>query len=296
MRKLHYPVMYREVIEMLNLKGRKVIVDCTIGVGSHALRFFEHADSDALLVGIDKDEDSLRVASMRLKDYSSRLRLFKEDFRNLDCILDTLNIDRADIFFFDLGISTFQLSDANRGFSFSKDGPLDMRMDKNSFVSAYDLVNYLSECELNAIFKKFGEEKFSRRIAHLLVEKRKIEPIYTTSQLKNVVLDAIPKRHFHFRIHPATRIFQALRIAVNRELESLEVGIRKAVERLSKGGRIGMITFHSLEDRITKHSFREFAAKDIVRLVTKKPIVPSHGEIRENASSRSAKFRVAEKI
>ncbi len=296
MKRLHYPVMYREVIEMLNLKGRKVIVDCTIGVGSHALKFFEHADSDAFLVGIDKDEDSLRVASMRLKNYSSRLKLFKEDFRNLDCILDTLDIKRADIFFFDLGISTFQLSDAQRGFSFSKDGPLDMRMDKNSFVSAYDLVNYLSEYELNAIFKKFGEERFSRRIAHLLVEKRKIKPIYTTSQLKSVVLDAIPKRHFHFRIHPATRVFQALRIAVNRELESLEVGIRKAIERLSKGGRIGVITFHSLEDRITKHSFREFATKGIVKLVTKKPIVPSYGEVKENSASRSAKLRVAEKI
>ena len=168
-------------------------------------------------------------------------------------------------------------------------------MDKMSFLCAYDIVNYLSEYELNAIFKKFGEERFSRRIARLVVEKRRQEPISTTSQLKDVVLEAVPRRHYSFR-HPATRIFQALRIVVNRELESLEMGIKKAIEHLSYGGRIGVITFHSLEDRIVKHTFRDLSLKGVVKLVNKKPFVPGTEELKENISSRSAKLRVAEKI
>jgi len=288
--------MYKEVIRELFLKNRHIVVDCTIGVGSHALKFFENMDENSFLIGIDKDEDSLRVAQIRLKQYANRFKLFKEDFRNLDLVLNSLEINKVDIFFFDLGISSFQLSDSQRGFSFSQEGPLDMRMDRKAFLSAYDLVNYLSEYELDAIFKKFGEEKFSKRIAHFVVEKRKQHPICTTLQLKNLVVSAIPKKHFHFRIHPATRVFQALRIAVNRELESLKVGIRKAIEYLSKGGRMGIITFHSLEDRIVKHCFRDFALRGIIKLVNKKPIIPSYSEIKENPSSRSAKFRVVEKI
>jgi len=295
MKTVHYPVMYREAIEELSLRNKKIIVDCTIGVASHALKFFEAMDKDSILIGIDKDDESLRVARMRLKKYESRFELFKDDFRNLDLILNNLGIREADIFFFDLGISTFQLSDSQRGFSFSKDGPLDMRMDKMSFLCAYDIVNYLSEYELNAIFKKFGEERFSRRIAHLVVEKRRQEPISTTSQLKDVVLEAVPRRHYSFR-HPATRIFQALRIVVNRELESLEMGIKKAIEHLSCGGRIGVVTFHSLEDRIVKHTFRDLSLKGVVKLVNKKPFTPKTEELKENISSRSAKLRVAEKI
>ena len=295
MKTIHYPVMYREVIKELSLRNKKIIVDCTIGVASHALKFFEVMDKNSILIGIDKDDESLRVARTRLRKYESRFELFKDDFRNLDLILDNLGIKKADVFFFDLGISTFQLSDSQRGFSFSKDGPLDMRMDKRSFLCAYDIVNYLSEYELNAIFKKFGEERFSRRIAHLVVEKRRQEPISTTSQLKDVVLEAVPRRHYSFR-HPATRIFQALRIVVNRELESLEMGIKKAVERLSRGGKIGVITFHSLEDRIVKHTFRDLSLEGAIKLVNKKPFIPKTEELEENISSRSAKLRVAEKI
>jgi len=295
MKTVHYPVMYREVIKELSLRNKKIIVDCTIGVASHALKFFEVMDKNSILIGIDKDDESLRVARTRLRKYESRFELFKDDFRNLDLILDNLGIKKADVFFFDLGISTFQLSDSQRGFSFSKDGPLDMRMDKRSFLCAYDIVNYLSEYELNAIFKKFGEERFSRRIAHLVVEKRRQEPISTTSQLKDVVLEAVPRRHYSFR-HPATRIFQALRIVVNRELESLEMGIKKAVERLSRGGKIGVITFHSLEDRIVKHTFRDLSLEGAIKLVNKKPFIPKTEELEENISSRSAKLRVAEKI
>jgi len=296
MEELHYPVMYKEVIETLSLKNRKVIVDCTIGVGSHALKFFEAMDKDALLIGIDKDEGSLKIAQSRLKKYSCRLKLFKEDFRNLDLVLKSLNIEKVDIFFFDLGISRFQLSDCQRGFSFLKESPLDMRMDRDSFFCAYDVVNCLSEYELNAIFKKFGEERFSRRIAHRIVEQRRDAPIATTTQLSNLVLKSYPARFYSFRIHPATRIFQALRIVVNRELESLGIGIKKAVDCLSHGGRIGAIAFHSLEDRIVKHTLRDFSSQRIVNIVNKKPIMASTQELGENISSRSAKLRVAEKI
>ena len=296
METLHYPVMYKEVIEGLSLENRKVVVDCTIGVASHSLKLLEVMDKNALLIGIDKDGNSLGIASRRLKNYDGRFKLFEEDFRNLDLVLDSLTIDKADVFFFDLGISSFQLSDSQRGFSFLNDGPLDMRMDMNSFVSAGDLINNLSESELNVIFKKFGEERFSRRIAHRVVEKRKSLPITTTVQLSALVLRAIPSSAGRFKIHPATRVFQALRIAVNRELDSLEVGLKKAIGRLSPGGRIAVLAFHSLEDRIVKHTFRGFAALNQIKIITKKPLIPCGYEVSENVASRSAKLRIAEKV
>lgn len=296
MKDIHYPVMYKEVIESLSLKNKKIVVDCTIGVGSHALKFLEAMDKDSFLIGIDKDEDSLRVAQIRLKNYEGRFKLFKEDFRNLDIVLDNLGIYSADIFFFDLGISSYQLSDSQRGFSFLKEGPLDMRMDRNAFFCAYDLVNHLSETELTMIFKKFGEERFSRRIAHWVIERRRQNPITTTTQLSSLVLEAVPKKIQRFKTHPATRIFQALRIAVNRELDSLEVGLQKAIHYASCGARIGVVSFHSLEDRIVKYTFRDFAHQGKVRIVTKKPLGPSYQELKVNASSRSAKLRIAEKL
>jgi len=295
MKKFHYPVMYKEIIENLNFENKKIIIDCTIGIGSHALKFFEIMNKNSFLIGIDKDEESLKIAQERLKNYIPRFKLFKEDFRNIDLILDSLNIEKADIFFFDLGLSSYQLSNTQRGFSFLREGPLDMRMDKNSFLCAYDLINHLSEPELVMIFKKFGEEKFSKRIAHLVVKKRRYIPITTTTQLSSLVLEAVPKKTIRYRIHPATRIFQALRIVVNRELDSLEIGLKKAVERLSQGGRIGVIAFHSLEDRIVKHTFRDFALRGKLRIISKVPLVPSYGEVKENISSRSAKLRIAER-
>ena len=287
--------MYKKAVENLSLQSRKIVVDCTIGIGGHALELFKAMDKDALLIGIDKDESSLKIAQSSLKKYSSRLKLFKEDFRNLDLVLDGLNIKTADAFFFDLGISRFQLADDQRGFSFVREGPLDMRLDRSSFLWAYDFINYLSEYELGSIFKKFGEERFSRRIAHLIVEERRDASISTTTQLGDLVLRAVPKRFWYYRIHPATRIFQALRIVVNRELESLTIGIKKAVNYLSDGGRIGIIAFHSLEDRIVKHTLRDFSLKGIVKIVNKKPFMASAQELEENISSRSAKLRVAEK-
>jgi 16S rRNA (cytosine1402-N4)-methyltransferase len=291
----HYPVMYREVLELLGIEKKDMIVDCTVGIGSHALKFFEVMKKNARLIGIDKDEDSLRMAYERLKTFEGRFTLFKDDFSNLDVIMKNSDVKKIGAFFFDLGISTFQLNSPQRGFSFLREGPLDMRMDNNSFLSAYDLVNNLSEIELSDIFRKFGEERYARRIAHLLVEARRREPLSTTNQLVQIILRAVPSRTLRYKIHPATRTFQALRIAVNRELEVLKTGIEKAVSLLDKGGRIGVISFHSLEDRIVKHTLKNFSTQGILKIITKKPLTPTELEVEENASSRSAKLRIAEK-
>ena len=297
MEKVHIPVMVKEVLQYLEPSNKKIIVDCTVGLGGHAKSILPYTSSDAIYVGIDKDKDSLNVAAQNLKPFNGKVVLYHGDFRNLDRILYNLNIKEVDAFLFDLGISSFQLNDHQRGFSFSQDGPLDMRMDKNAFLCAYDLVNNLSEKELFIMIKRFGEERFAKRIAHSIIEKRKKSPIYTTSQLKEIILDAVPYSFHHkYHIHPATRVFQALRIAVNRELDSLASGITKALEYLRLQGRIAVISFHSLEDRIVKHTFKDFSSKGIINILTKKPILPQLSEIAENSRCRSAKLRAAEKI
>lgn len=292
----HYPVMHKEVLEFLNIEKKKIIMDCTIGTGSHAYKILKAAKSEFFLVGIDKDEDSLEAARRKLKPFEKRTILLKSDFVNLDDALRSLDIEKVDAFLFDLGISTYQLNNPQRGFSFLKEGPLDMRMDKDYFLSAYDLVNNLSEVELGNIFKKFGEEHYSRRIAYSLIEARKKEPISTTIQLAQIVWNSVPLKSRYGRIHPATRIFQSLRIAVNRELEMLTEGLIKAISFLNEGGRIGVISFHSLEDRIVKCLFREYSSQNILKIITKKPLRPADSEKAENSPSCSAKLRVAEKI
>ncbi len=292
----HYPVMYREVLRFLEIETKRIVVDCTVGIGSHALGLLESAAEDAFLIGIDRDQDSLDLAKARLEPFRGRFILIKDNFANLDRILGKLDIEGVDALLFDLGISTYQLGNPARGFSFLKEGPLDMRMDKDSFLSAYDLVNNLSEIELGNIFKKFGEERYSRRVAHSLVESRKNEPISTTVQLADLIIRCIPGEARWGRIHPATRIFQALRIAVNRELEALRTALVQAISHLKSGGRIGVISFHSLEDRIVKHTYKDYFSKGILKIVTKKPLTPTEEEKNENPPSRSAKLRVAEKI
>ena len=292
----HYPVMYREVIDLLDIKNKKIIVDCTAGLGSHALKFADSLSADSYYIGIDKDEETLKIVNDKLSRLNIKFSLINEDFANVDVALKKIGISRADIFLFDLGISMYQLTNPERGFSFTNEGPLDMRMNRASFISAYDLINNLSELELENIFKKFGEERYSRRIAHVLIEKRQHEPISTTTQLTQVILSAMPQSVFKYKIHPATRIFQALRIAVNRELEALETGLIKAVNLLNSGGRIGVISFHSLEDRIVKHAFKEFSSQGVLKIITKKPITPGKEELAENIASRSGKLRIAEKI
>jgi len=292
----HYPVMYKEILEFLALQNKKIIVDCTVGIGSHASKLLEVMNKDAFYIGIDKDRDSLEIARQRLEPFSGQFSLFKADFSDLDRILRDLDIKGVDAFLFDLGISTYQLNNSNRGFSFLKDGPLDMRMDRDAFLSAYDLINNLSEIELGNIFKKFGEERYYRKIAHFLVEERKHEPISTTTQLAQIIMRTVPLKRRYDRIHPATRIFQALRIAINRELEALQSGLSKAISFLNSGGRIAVISFHSLEDRIVKYTFKDYFTKGQLKIITKKPLVPTQLEKEENFASRSAKLRVAEKI
>lgn len=290
--------MMNEVINYLNLKPGQVIMDATIGTGGHSKAILERIGPGGRLIGIDRDEDSLAVSRERLREFGDRLTLVHGNFVDIDAILEDLNIRKVDGALFDLGISSFQLEDPNRGFSFQNEGPLDMRLDKSSYISAYDLVNNLNEEEISAILWNFGEERWHNRIAHLLIRERERQPIATTSQLANIVLRSIPSRyrHKHYRIHPATRTFQAVRIAVNRELEILETALNKAIEILEKGGRICVISFHSLEDRTVKWCFRQASSQGQIKILTPKPLVPEEPEIGSNPSSRSSKLRAAERL
>ena len=247
------------------------------------------------LIGIDRDQESLEIAKLRLKDFSGTCDFVHGNFMDIDTILKQMNIDKVDGILFDLGISSYQLENPDRGFSFDREGPLDMRLDRESYISAYDLINNLNEEELSGLLWNFGQERWHNRIARVLVYERQKHPISTTSDLAGIVARAIPSRYRHGRIHPATRTFQAVRIAVNRELETLEIAVNKAIEMLKSGGRICVISFHSLEDRIIKFTFRKAAASGEVEIITPKPLVPSDTQIRDNPRSRSAKFRVAEK-
>lgn len=293
--KLHTPVMLKETKEYLNLGPGKIIVDATIGTGGHSRAIVESIMPGGRLIGIDRDQESLDIARQRLSDFSSSCDFVHGNFCDIDIILKSLGIERVDGIIFDLGISSFQLDDPQRGFSFQANGPLDMRLDRDSYISAYDLINNLNEEEISNLLWQFGQERWHNRIAHLLVQERQRHAIATTAELSNIVIKAVPYKYRYFRIHPATRTFQAVRIAVNRELEALEKSISKAVELLNKNGRICVISFHSLEDRIVKLNFRRLTSGGIVDIITDKPMQPTEEETRLNPSSRSAKFRVAEK-
>jgi len=296
--KLHIPAMLHEVIDYLRLLPGQLIVDATLGTGGHSVEILKRIIPNGKLIGIDRDEDSLNVCRARLSDFNNSLELVHANFVDLDQVLGKLGVDKIDGIVFDLGISTFQLKNAQRGFSFQEEGPLDMRLDKDSYISAYDLVNNLNESEISDMLWNFGQERWHNRIAHLIIVERKIQPIDTTRQLADLVIRAIPHRYrrSHYRIHPATRTFQAVRIAVNRELEMIESAIRKAVAILKKQARICVISFHSLEDRAAKLAFRQLKAEGIINIVTPKPLTPLFSEVEANPSSRSSKFRVAERI
>ncbi len=296
--KFHIPAMSREVIDYLKLKPGQVIVDATLGTGGHSLEILKSISPGGKLIGIDRDEDSLNVCRGRLSDFNSSLELVHANFVDLDQVLAKLGVDKIDGIIFDLGISTFQLKNAQRGFSFQEEGPLDMRLDKDSYISAYDLMNNLNESEISGILWNFGQERWHNRIARLLIQERAIQPIATTRQLADLVVRAIPYKYrkSHYRIHPATRTFQAVRIAVNRELEIIESAIKKAVAILKEQARICVISFHSLEDRAVKLTFRQLKAEGLINIITPKPLTPLLSEIEANPSSRSSKFRVAERI
>ncbi len=293
---IHKPVMREEALAALNLRPGHVVVDATLGLAGHAAAILPGILPGGRLIGIDKDEEALGLARGRLEEWSSSCDIVHDDFRHLERVLDRCRVDGIDAALFDLGVSSYQLQTPERGFSFQAEGPLDMRMDRHGFISAYDLVNTLTEEELASILYKFGEERFSRRIAHALVAARRRSPIASTRQLADVVWKATPFKARRRRLHPATRTFQALRIAVNRELESLDEALKKAAVYLNKKGRCVVIAFHSLEDRIVKENFKALEKTGRFRRVAKKVARPSAEELRANPRSRSARLRVIERI
>lgn len=299
-----------EVLQALKPAQGGVYVDCTVGLGGHSELILE-SSLRVRLIGIDRDEEALKRARLRLAKYSDRMTLVKADYRELAGVLAAVEVEAVEGILVDLGVSSMQLDASERGFSFQKDGPLDMRMDLSSSTTAADLVNTLSERELADIIYKYGEEHSSFRIARRICEARARSPIRTTLELSHIVERALGGRSKGQKLHPATRTFQALRIAVNRELEGLEEFIADAVAALKSGGRLAVITFHSLEDRIVKSAFRYLAGEcrcprnlpvcscatvARIRLLGRKPTVATEAEIQVNPRSRSARLRVCEKI
>lgn len=296
---VHIPVLIDEVIKSLKPGRGGIFVDCTLGEGGHAEEILRLSSPDGLLIGIDQDVDALRSARERLKKYGERVKIVHDNFKNINKILEGRGIDGLDGILFDLGVSTSQLMNPFRGFSFRTDGPLDMRMDRVGDITAESLVNGLSEEELVKIIREFGEERYALKIANAIVRERKKERITSTLQLAEIIRYAIPRSRVYARIDPATRTFQALRIAVNDELEILRKAVVDASAMLRPGGRICIITFHSLEDRIVKHTFRKLSkgdGKQILKIITGRPIRPTLMEQESNPRSRSAKLRVAERI
>src|SRR5437763_3179986 len=287
--------MTREVLAFLAPEHGGVFVDCTIGLGGHARAVLESGATR--VIGLDRDSAALAIAAHNLEAWRDRVELVHADYRAMTSVLDQRGIERVDGTLADLGMSSFQLEAHGRGFSFQRDDPLDMRMDATTGPTAADLLRDAREEEIADAIFRYGEERFSRRIARSIVQARQQTPIQTTSRLADLVRRAIPRRGFS-RIDPATRTFQALRIWVNRELEGLDQFLAAAVSRLRTGARMVVITFHSLEDRIVKHTMRALAAREpaAVRVLTKKPVVPQPDEIERNPRARSAKLRVAERV
>lgn len=307
----HVSVLLRECIEALQIKPNGIYVDCTTGGGGHSLEIAKRLTDGGRLIAIDRDEDALRAAGKRLADFADRVTFVHSNYAMLQSVLADLGIPGVDGVLADLGVSSYQLDTAERGFSYMQDAPLDMRMDREQPLRAYDVVNTYSEEELRRILYDFGEEKFARNIAANIVKKRSERTIETTLELAELVKASMPKTAREGGHHPAKRTFQAIRIEVNSELSSIPPALDAAVHALNPGGRIAVITFHSLEDRLVKQKFaalssgctcpREFPVcvcgkKPVVRVITKKPVTAGEDELEVNPRSRSAKLRVAEKI
>lgn len=307
----HAPVMPEEMLEGLGCAPGGIYVDGTLGGGGHALEILKAISPNGRLIGIDRDDEALKAASKTLEPFGNRVTLVKENYRDIKKVLKDLGIDKVDGILLDLGVSSYQLDSPERGFSFRFEARLDMRMDTSQGITAFDIVNTYGADELEKIFKDYGEERDARRIARAIDRARSTRPVETTGDLVRIILATIPKRFQPRQIHPATRVFQALRIAVNDELGSLEQGLRDGVDVLGSGGRMVVISFHSLEDRIVKTTFRELSTgcvcpprvavcvcgkKPVVRLVKRGAIKPSEEEMKKNPRARSAKLRTAEKI
>jgi 16S rRNA (cytosine1402-N4)-methyltransferase len=293
----HVPVLVDEIVSWLRPKPHGCYVDCTIGPGRTSARILQACGPDGRLIAIDQDPDALELARETLKPYIQNVLFHCGNFRDLRSILDSAGVGQVDGIIFDLGISSVQLADADRGFSFQQDGPLDMRMNPSLSMTAGELVNTLPETELANVIFEFGEERLSRRIARGIVRQRTSSPLRTTSELASVVQQSVPPSYRYGRLHPATRTFQALRIAVNNELAVITPALHDAADRLAPGGRMCVISFHSLEDRLVKYTFRDLSQQSDQRVavLTKKPGVASVEERKQNPRARSAKLRVLEK-
>jgi len=292
----HTPVMPKEALELLRLPPGGVAVDGTLGLAGHSLLMAQALGAQGHLIAIDRDGTSLGQARLKLASLELKIDLLQGNFSTLDKILASLKVSAVDGILLDLGISSFQLDDEKRGFAFRHDGPLDMRMDAQSGLSAADLVNTLKEAQLEKIIFEFGEERFSRRIATAIVMHRAQAKITTTKTLADIILRALPKGYTRGRIHPATRTFQALRIAVNEELEALSLGLEACFRMLKKGGRFCVISFHSLEDRLVKNKFKSLAFEQEGLILTKRPLVACDEECAVNPRARSAKMRGIERV
>lgn len=311
---VHYSVMLKETVDGLDIKPDGIYVDCTLGGAGHSeeiLRRLCSMGGSGKLISIDRDPEAIAAATERLSKYGDRSIIVKGNFSELPSILDRLGIERIDGVTADLGVSSRQLDEASRGFSYMHDAPLDMRMSKGEGMSAYDVVNTYSEKELRSIITDYGEEKFASRIASFIVEAREKKPVETTFELTEIIKNAIPAKFRKDGPHPAKRTFQAIRIEVNNELSVIDELIKGAFPYLESGGRVSIITFHSLEDRIVKHTYLSFVEtctcppdfpqcvcgkKALAKIITRKPILPSEQELLENPRSRSAKLRILEKI
>ncbi len=306
----HIPVMLNECIDALNIKSDGIYVDGTVGGAGHSIEIVKRL-GEGRLIAVDKDEEALLAAGERLHDYRHKVEFVHDDYKNLINDLDMMGIDKVDGILLDLGVSSYQLDNADRGFSYMKDAPLDMRMDRGQYLTAFNVVNEFSVNELTKILYDYGEEKLARRIAENIVKQREKETISTTLQLAKIVEESYPaKTRWKFG-HPAKRTFQAIRIQVNGELQELDKAITEMARRLKKGGRMAVITFHSLEDRIVKSAFKQLSLActcppdfpvcvcgkvQEVELVNKKPIVASEQELNINSRSQSAKLRVVERL
>ncbi|PTM59230.1 16S rRNA (cytosine(1402)-N(4))-methyltransferase RsmH [Desmospora activa] len=306
----HETVLRRESVEQLNIRKDGIYVDCTLGGAGHSSLIVEFLGPVGTLVGLDQDDRALQAASERLQGAACRIHLVKKNFRHLGRVLDELGLERVDGILFDLGVSSPQLDEGERGFSYHYDAPLDMRMDQEAPLTAQEIVNEWTAQEIAHILSRYGEERFARRIAQRIVEARSQQEIQTTRELAEIIKEAIPAAARRTGPHPARRSFQGIRIAVNDELNAFEEALAQSLERLRPGGRVSVITFHSLEDRIAKRMFQEQARgcicppdfpvctcghKPLIRIITKKPVQPSPMEVERNPRARSAKLRVAEK-
>ena len=306
----HISVLLNECLDALDIKEDGIYVDCTLGGAGHSLEILKRLSPKGRLIGIDQDVDALKAAKEKIKDFNN-VTYVHDNFYNIENILEKLGIEKVDGIFMDLGVSSYQLDNAERGFSYMRDAPLDMRMDRSKGITAFDVVNNYEEQQIAEVLRNYGEEKFSKRIANFIVDRRKVEPINTTLELVNVIDAAIPAKFKRDGGHPAKRTFQGIRIEVNGELKILDKAIEDGIGRLNSGGRMAIITFQSLEDRIVKVKFKSLedpckcpkelpmcvcGKSPIVKLISRKPIRATEEELEMNSRSRSAKLRVAEKI